>query len=400
MNRRHFSKSLVLGAGSLGLAFPSVAADPPAKGNEDASAEFGVGTTALEPVTVAEFQAIARQKLPPATYGYITSGSTDQLTLRENVLAFQRIKLLPPILRGIGDVDPSTTVLQQRISMPIMLAPVAAQRMYHPHGAAASARAAAKAGTILGVSSSAGNSVEEIAAASDGLKWFQLYPPKDRAVARQLVERAEKAGYRAIVVTVDLGERKDSDLRHRFVVPRDMLLKHLCDVGFDVNERMSHDELITFNRNAWDMSLSWEFFEWLRPLTRLPILLKGVLRADDAKRAADLGLDGIVVSNHGGRRLDGMPATIDCLPAIVEAVGGRTEILLDSGVRRGNDVLKALALGAKAVFIGRPYAWALAADGENGVSKVLSLLREEFTVAMHACGCGKVSDIDRSLVVK
>jgi len=356
--------------------------------------------TTVEPACVADFQALAKQKLPPATYDYITSGSTDQITLRENVAAFGRLKLLPPILAGVDKVDINTTVLKQKIAMPIMLAPVAAQRLYHPEGALASARAAAKAGTIFGVSSSVCNSVEEVAAASDGPKWFQLYVPKDRAIAERLVQRAERAGYGAIVVTVDLGERKDADLRHRFALPREMLLKHLLDLGFEVDPQMSYPEMIAYNSSRWDLALSWEFFDWLRERTKLPILLKGVLRKEDALKAVSIGLDGIIVSNHGGRRLDGMPASIERLPEIVAAVDGRVEILLDSGIRRGTDVLKALALGAKAVLIGRAYAWALAANGEAGVSRVLQLLREEFAMAMHSCGCRTVQEIKPELVVE
>jgi 4-hydroxymandelate oxidase len=285
------------------------------------------------------------------------------------------------------------------VALPVLLAPVGGLGMFHPNGCTAAARAAAEAKTILGVSSSALSSVEEIAAASMGPKWFQLYVPKDRGVARRLVERVERAGYQAIIVTVDLGERKDADLRNRFALPRDVLFKHLRDVGFDVTGKMSYEELLAFNDRAWDLTLSWKFFDWLRSMTKLPLVLKGVLRADDAKKAVAIGLDAIIVSNHGGRRLDGVPASIDQLPQVVRAVEGRTEVLLDSGIRRGTDVLKALALGAKAVLIGRPYAWALAAQGEAGVARVLELLRDELTTAMVASGCATVGGIERELVV-
>ncbi|MBC7820010.1 MAG: alpha-hydroxy-acid oxidizing protein, partial [Planctomycetaceae bacterium] len=295
-------------------------------------------------------------------------------------------------------VDTSTTVLKQPIALPILLAPVAGQSLYHPQGGLASARAAASAKTIMGVSSSVGHSVEEMAAASSGPKWFQLYMPKDRAVARRLVERAERSGLKAIVLTVDLGERKDADKRNRFALPESTLRKHLRDIGFDISDRMTYQQLLAFNDQAWDLAMSWNAFDWLRSITKLPLLIKGVLRADDAKKAVAIGLDGIIVSNHGGRRLDGVPASIDQLPQIVEAVNGRAEILLDSGIRRGTDVFKALALGAKAVLIGRPYAWALAADGEAGVAKVLELLREELVSAMLASGCPTIGSINRSLL--
>jgi isopentenyl diphosphate isomerase/L-lactate dehydrogenase-like FMN-dependent dehydrogenase len=352
-----------------------------------------------EPANVADFQELARAALPAAIYEYVTTGSMDEITLRENVAAFQRLRILPPLLTGVSEVDASTTVLKQEIAMPILLAPVAGQRLYHPQGGLASARAAAAAKTLFGVSSSIGHSVEEIAAASRGPKWFQLYVPKDRAVARKLVERVERAGYQAIIVTVDLGEKKDADLRNRFQVPREMLLKHLVDIGFDVNERMNNEELQEFNIRAWDLTLSWKVFDWLRSITRLPLLVKGVLRAEDAQKAVEIGLEGIVVSNHGGRRLDGVPASIEQLPHIVRAVDGRAEVFLDSGIRRGTDVFKALALGARAVLIGRAYAWALAADGEAGVKSVVNLLHDELVSTMLAAGCAKVGDINRSLLV-
>lgn len=402
MNRRFFSQLVALGAGSLGLWQARARADHElAQAPADGTRLAGVppNPQRLEPVNVADFQELAKAALPPATYDYITTGSTDEVTLRDNVAAFQRLRLLPPLLTGVADVDTATTVLKQPIALPILLAPVAGQSLYHPQGALASARAAAKAKTILGVSSSVGHSVEEVAAASSGPKWFQLYMPKDRAVARRLVERAERSGFKAIVLTVDLGERKDADKRNRFTLPEPVLRKHLSDIGFNVSERMTYEQLLAFNDQAWDLTLSWNAFDWLRSITKLPLLVKGVLRPDDAKKAVALGLDGIVVSNHGGRRLDGVPASIDQLPQIVAAVNGKVEVLLDSGVRRGTDVLKALALGAKAVLIGRPYAWALAADGEAGVSKILELLREELVSAMLASGCPNVASIKQSLVM-
>lgn len=404
MNRRFFSKFMALGAGSLGFwHVPADGTDGAIAAPDTDTAKRGTAPPPNgrppEPVNVAEFQALARGALPQATYDYITTGSTDEITLRENVAAFQRLRLLPPLLTGVAQADTTTSVLKQTIALPILLAPVAAQDLFHPQGALAAARAAAAAQTIFGVSSSAGHSVEEIAAAGKGPKWFQLYVPNDRAVTRRLVERVERAGYKAIIVTVDLGERKDADMRNRFTLPRDLIFKHLRDVGFDVTERMSYDELLAFNNQAWDLALSWKFFEWLRSITKLPLIIKGVLRAEDAKKAVAMGLNGIIVSNHGGRRLDGVPASIEQLPQVVAAVGDRAEVFLDSGIRRGTDVLKALALGAKAVLIGRPYAWALAANGEAGVAKVIELLREELVSAMLATGCEKISSIDRSLLV-
>lgn len=401
MNRRSFSQLVTLGAGSLGAFQTRLnAGDGLVEASAEESNTLAVdqNSKVTEPANVADFQALAKRALPPATYDYITTGSTDEVTLRDNIAAFQRLRLLPPLLTGVAEVDTSTTVLRQPIALPILLAPAAGQSLYHSEGALASARAAAKAKTIFGMSSSVGHSVEEVAAASSGPKWFQIYMPKDRAVARRLVERASHAGFQAIVLTVDLGERKDADKRNRFTLPEPVLRKHLRDIGFSIPDSMTYPQMMAFNEQAWDLTMSWDIFNWLRSITKLPLLLKGVLRPEDAKKAVSLGLDGIVVSNHGGRRLDGVPASIDQLPSIVDAVNGRAEVLLDSGVRRGTDALKALALGAKAVLIGRPYVWALAADGEAGVTKLLTLLREELVSAMLACGCPNVASINRSLI--
>lgn len=397
MNRRTFAQ-LVMGTGSCGLLSVGSNVASGSENSKTGSADAG-SPSQPEPVTVKDFQQLAAARLPKATYEYITTGSADEVTLRENVAAFQRIRILPPLLSGVATADLSTTVLKQAVRMPILLAPVAGQQLYHPHGGLAAAKAAAAMGTVYGVSSSVGHSVEEVAAASSGPKWFQLYVPKDRQVARKLVERAERAGYQAIVLTVDLGEWKDADRRNRFALPQAALVKHLQDIGFtQISSQMSYEDLVKFNASAWDLAISWEFFDWLRSITKLPLLIKGVLRREDAAKAVSIGLDGVIVSNHGGRRLDGMPSSIEMLPEVVQAVRGKCEVYLDSGVRRGTDVLIALAQGARAVLIGRPYAWALAADGEAGVRKVLELLRDEFQNAMVASGCAKVSEISPSLV--
>ncbi|MGE0755604.1 MAG: alpha-hydroxy acid oxidase [Pirellulaceae bacterium] len=423
MDRRTFSRVCALSTAAWGSAALAVgqtspdgsprpkgiAAEPAAAGPTAAAGQAPATTpnpadaveavSVQEAVNVQEYEQRARAVLPQATFEYIRGGSADEITLRENVRALRRIQILPPLMHGVSAPDLSTRVLNQALSLPVLLAPVAAQRMYHPQGALAAARAAAALGTVYCMSSSVGHSVEEVAGASPGPKWFQLYVPKDRQVARRLVERVERAGYGAVIVTVDLGEWKDADRRNRFALPREFMLKHLRDIGFtQVTDAMSDEALMAWNAQAWDLSLSWDFFDWLRGITKLPLLIKGVLRPDDAAKAVSLGLDGIVVSNHGGRRLDGMPATIDMLPGVAAAVGQRAAVLMDSGIRRGTDVLKALALGASAVLIGRPYAWGLAAQGEAGVRHVLELLRDELTNAMIATGCAHVRAIDRSLL--
>lgn len=398
MNRREFTQCLAGGAGSLGLAGPErvvLAADGAQEPVHERHTEASVNS-----VTVDDYRQAAQSRLPGATYDYIADGSADGHTLRANIDELQRIKLLPPLLRGVAEPDLSTTVLGTKIALPIMLAPVAGLRMFHADGALAVARAAQAAGTVQGVSSSAMHSVEEIAEAAPGPKWFQLYMPKERRVARRLVERVEAAGYEAIMLTVDQGEWKDNDRRNSFAVPRVMLMKHLRDIGFGVSDAWTDDELQQFNAQAWDLAMTWDVFAWLRTVTKLPLIIKGVLRPDDARTAVELGLDGIVVSNHGGRRLDGMPSTIRMLPGVVEAVNGRCEVYMDSGIRRGTDVLKALAQGARAVLIGRAYAWGLAADGEAGVASALELLRDETTNALASCGCARVNDVKRELLVQ
>ena len=409
MQRRSFTKMLALGAGTYpfmpvdaeetrepSAAQNSVVPQPDESKPRATRADTHVGD---DPVNIAEFVPLAKSKLPKATFEYISTGSGEEVTLRENVAAYRRIRVVPPLLHGVAAADLSVNVMKQRVALPILLAPVAALRMYHPHGALAAARAAAACGTICVVSSSAGSSVEEIAAVSAGPKWFQLYVPKDRVVARRLVERVDRAGFQAIVVTVDLGESKDADRRNRFSLPKEMLLKHLRDIGHEqLSDQISYEDLLAFNDQAWDLSLSWDFFDWLRSITKLPLLVKGVLRKEDALRAVSIGLDGIIVSNHGGRRLDGMPASIDVLAEIAQAVDSRAEVLLDGGIRRGTDVLKALALGAKAVLIGRAQAWALAANGEAGVKHALELLEEELLNAMVTTGCAAVSQVNSSLL--
>lgn len=394
MNRREFSQAIALGTGAWAGWNPEAeSADAPIAPPSEISA-------GNQPASVADYQLLAKSVLPQGTYEYITHGSTDQITLRDNVAAFGRIRLLPPLLHGVSAVDTSTVVLGQKIRLPVLIAPTAAQNYYHPDGILATTRAAAAAGTILGVSSSNGHTPEEIAAASNGPKWFQLYVPNDRGVGKQLVERVQQAGFQAIIVTVDLGERKDCDLRNRFNLPPEMLRSHLRGYGFPISDNITDAELAAYNLTLWDQTFDWKIFEWLRSITPLPLLIKGVLRADDARRAVERGVNGIVVSNHGGRRLDGVPASIDQLAQVVDAVNGKAEVLLDSGVRRGTDVFKALALGAKAVLIGRPYVWALAAAGETGVRNVLQLFEDELISAMHACGCAHVTDISPDVLIK
>jgi isopentenyl diphosphate isomerase/L-lactate dehydrogenase-like FMN-dependent dehydrogenase len=251
------------------------------------------------------------------------------------------------------------------------------------------------------LSTTASSTIEEVAEAGRGSLWFQLYVYRDREVTRDLVRRAEAEGYDALVLTVDMPRmgRRERDVRNHFTLPPDVRFRNLEVAGRPDAARWADDSsFFEYVHQLLDPSLSWEVIGWLRSLTHLPIVIKGILRSDDAERALACGASGIIVSNHGGRQLDGAIATIDALPEVVERIAGRVPVLLDGGVRRGTDVLKALALGARAVLIGRPYLWGLAAAGETGVRQVLELLRRELELAMALVGCSQVATIDRSLV--
>lgn len=332
-------------------------------------------------VTVDDFEAPARAKLPKDVYDYYAGGAGDEWTLSENVRAFQRWSIRPRMLRGIRDeeLDLSTDILGSRIEIPILIAPWAYQSMAHPDGERATARAAERAGTIMVVSTTAEGFMTDVAGASSAPKWWQLYVFTDRGYTAEMLHRVRDAGFGAVVLTVDfqgIGLRH-RDTRNGFVMP----------IGLAQSD------------HRFDPAISWEDLAWVREQTSgLPLLLKGILTGEDAALAAEAGVDGIVVSNHGGRQLDGAPAGMTALPEVVEAVAGRVPVLMDGGVRRGTDVLKALALGAASVLVARPTVWGLAVAGEQGVVDVLEILRVEFANAMILSGCRTVADITRDLV--
>jgi 4-hydroxymandelate oxidase len=358
---------------------------------------------AADPLNIYDFEALARSRIDPAAYDYFAGGAGDELTVAENCRAFQRLAFRPRVLVNVSVVDPSTNVLGRQLSFPVMLAPTALNRLGHPEGEVAAARAAGAAGTAIVLSTTASSTIEEVAAAATGDLWFQLYVYRDRAVTHDLVRRAEASGYRAIVLTVDLPRmgRRERDLRNRLVLPEGVRFRNLETAGRpDAAAWPSKSSFIEYVHNLLDPAITWESIAWLKSITKLPILIKGVLREDDAERAIEHGADGLIVSNHGGRQLDGAIAAIDALPGIAARVAGRVPVFVDGGVRRGTDVLKALALGASAVLIGRPYLWGLAAAGEAGVRRVLDLLRDELELAMALCGCPRIADINASLVVR
>ncbi len=353
----------------------------------------------MNPVNIAEYEALARERMGKEAFDYVAGGAEDEVTLRENRAAFGRIRLLPRVLVDVSTVELSTRILGQTLEWPVLLAPAAFQTLAHAEGELATVRAAAASRTVMVVSTMTSFSLEEIATAAEGPKWFQLYCYRDREVTQRLVERAEAAGYSAVCVTVDLARvgRRERDVRNEFQLPaaaRPKNFEGLVDPSLLTDDSAFHE----YVEQLVDPSLTWESVDWLRSITSLPVLLKGILTAEDARLAVEHAVDGIVVSNHGGRQLDGVPATIDCLSDVVAAVEEKAEVLLDGGVRRGTDVVKALALGARAVLIGRPYVWGLAVDGEAGVAHVLAMLREEVEVAMALMGCPTVADITRDRV--
>jgi isopentenyl diphosphate isomerase/L-lactate dehydrogenase-like FMN-dependent dehydrogenase len=339
----------------------------------------------MEPVNLSEYEPLARDKLPQGNYDFIAGGADDEWTLRENRAAFQRIQLRPRVLVDVSLVDTSTAVLGQRVPFPVLLAPAGLQQLAHPEGEIASSRAAAAAGTVFVLSSTSNSTFEEVAEASSGPRWFQLYL-YGRDHARGMVERAQAAGFAAICLTADSAwyGRRERDLRNQFEWPPEL----------ETRLRGNLDEAMFEKQRA----VTWDDIGWLRSITSLPLLVKGILTAEDARLAVEHGVAGVVVSNHGGRQLDSVPAALDALPEVVDAVAGRAEVFMDGGVRRGTDVVKAIALGAKAAMIGRPYLWGLAADGEAGVRRVLDLLRIETERAMGLCGCRNVGEIGPELL--
>jgi 4-hydroxymandelate oxidase len=339
--------------------------------------------------------------MAPAAYDYYAGGAGDERTLAENRAAFDRVVLRPRMLAGTETVDTATSLLDERLTMPIALAPTAFARLGHPDGELAAARAAGDAGTLMCCSTIASSSLEEIAEAASGPLWFQLYVYRDRTITQDLVRRAEASGYRAIILTVDtprLG-RRERDVRNGFVLPKGVSIRNLEPYARAAATRWEGSSSFTeYVHRQLDPGLTWEAVDWLRSVTRLPVLLKGILTAEDARLALDHGAQGIIVSNHGGRQLDGAIATMDALPGIVDAVAHAVPVLVDGGVRRGGDVLKALAVGAAAVLIGRAYLWGLAADGQRGVARVLALLRDELELVMALSGCRTTAAISRALV--
>jgi L-lactate dehydrogenase (cytochrome) len=373
------------------------------------------------PATVEDVRRRARRRLPRLAFDFIDGGADAELSLRGNVEAFQRRTLRPRQLVGVETRDLSTTVLGVPVRMPVMIAPTGMSRVAGRGGDIAGARAAGRAGTVFSLSTMSSDSIEEVAGAAPGPLWFQLYLWRQRDVAERLIDRAQAAGYRALVVTVDvpLVGNRVRDLHNGFKmpprieprtaldvlrhprwlaqVPSAIAFRNLVDSSADTaSGPIAHAKLI--NDLLSNPGATWDDLDWLRDRWSGPLAIKGVLTAEDAERAVRAGVDGIVVSNHGGRQLDGVAATLDALEEVVDAVGDRAEVLLDGGVRRGTDVIKALALGARACLIGRPWLFGLAAGGEPGVFTVLEILRAEIDRTLALLGRPSTAELDRSVI--
>ncbi len=334
-----------------------------------------------------KLQAQARELLPEETYDYYAGGAGDEQTLAENEAAWRRLWIRPRVMVDVSAVDPSCTLLGERLALPILLAPMAAQRLLHDDGEIGAARAAAAAGTVYCLSTRATTDLAAVAAGASGPLWFQLYVAGDRERSARVLARAAEHGYRAVLLTVDMPVpgRREGELRHAATsLPDGVALASHLGPDLAVERKPV---------GGWDATLTWADVAWAQAAGGLPVLVKGVLTAEDADAAVAAGADGIVVSNHGGRQLDGCLPTAVALPEVAAAVRGRVPVLVDGGIRDGGDVLRALALGADAVLVGRPYGWGLATGGEAGVRAVLRALNEDLRRAMALAGCPALADI-------
>jgi isopentenyl diphosphate isomerase/L-lactate dehydrogenase-like FMN-dependent dehydrogenase len=342
------------------------------------------------PVNIADLERLAAEKLEPGTHGYFAGGAGDERTLSRNTAAFAGWELRPRVLVDVSEVSTHCKVLNSEMSMPVLVAPVAFQRLAHPDGELAMARAAQAAGAVMCLSTLATARPSEVAAAAEGgSHWMQVYLFRDRGVTRALVDEATESGYEAILLTVDApyAGRRERDLRAEFQVP--------AELGTPAIEAAVGQRSLTTAEvfGLVDPSITWADLESLAAETELPVLVKGLITGEDAALAAEHGAAGVVVSNHGGRQLDNVPASIEALPEVVEAVDGRIAVLVDGGVRRGTDVAVALALGADAVLVGRPALWGLAVDGEDGARHALGILAEELKLALALLGCASPGDV-------
>jgi isopentenyl diphosphate isomerase/L-lactate dehydrogenase-like FMN-dependent dehydrogenase len=346
-------------------------------------------STTVGPINLFEFETLAMERLPKEEYDYIAGGATDEISVDRNRRAYESWALRPRVLRNVSKLDLSTTVMGTKVNLPVLIAPCGGHKRAHPEGESATYRAAAACGTIFAVSANSNVTFEELAKAASGHLWLQLYPFQDREVTKDWLRCAKDCGYEAICVTLDSQwpPKRERNIRNNY--------------KRSGGANRGHTEEKSRRAGAGsDPAATWKDLEWIKSATDLPVVAKGIMTGEDVQSCADAGADAVIVSNHGGRHLDNTLATIEVLSEAVEAANGRTEILLDGGIRRGADVVKALALGAKAVFIGRPLFWGLALGGEQGVIRVLDILREEIEITMAKCGRPTIADIDSTVVVK
>jgi 4-hydroxymandelate oxidase len=353
-------------------------------------------STSPKPINLFEFEALAKERLAKEEYDYIAGGATDEISVERNRRAYESWALRPRVLRDVSALDLSTTVVGTKVSLPVLIAPCGGHRRAHPDGELATYRAAASCGTVLAVSANANTSFEDLAKAATGHLWLQLYPFRDRELTKSWLSRAEEAGYEAICVTLDSQWRpkRERNIRNNY--------KRSRGPNYPKTDTAEAPRPGSSRRagEAADPAATWRDLEWIKSATDLPVIAKGIMTGEDAELCAQAGADALIVSNHGGRHLDNTLATIEVLSEAVAAAKGGIEVLLDGGIRRGADVVKALALGAKAVFIGRPLFWGLAVDGEAGVVRVLEILREEIEITMAKCGRPTVGSIDSTVLVK
>ncbi|RIK34756.1 MAG: alpha-hydroxy-acid oxidizing enzyme [Chloroflexi bacterium] len=339
-------------------------------------------------MNLADIEAAARAVVPPPQWDYIAGGAADETTLAENSAAYRRIRLRPRVLRDVAQRDLTTTVLGEPIAFPVLLAPVSPLSLACPQAELLAARAAAQAGVRMIAPTQGAHTIHELAAQATAPLWFQLYPSCNRAVTEALIDQAQAAGCTALVVTLSAfyASFRERDRRSGYSVPAELWAANLLHLPGVRPDDPDFDRVLP---------ITWADLAWIRARTTLPLVLKGIMTAEDAELAVEQGIAGLIVSNHGGRQLDGTLPTIEALPEVVEGAAGRCEVYLDGGIRRGTDVLKALALGARAVCIGRPYVWGLAWNGEAGVLRVLEQLRSELDSAMAQMGRRTIADLDR-----
>ena len=372
-------------------------------------------------VNIADLRELARRRLPKVVFDYVDGGAEDEVTLRENVRAFASLGFRPRQCVPVGKCELGTTVLGEKLAIPAVLAPVGYSRVFHPDGECGAARAAGRAGTAYVLSTISGHKLEDVKASTSGPAWFQLYLVGGREAAESVVERAQKAGFSRLVVTVDtpVAGLRERDYRNGMT---QLLAGDLWNVIPFLPELFAHPSwLVSFLRDGGvpelpnivipgkgampltdvasalsQTAVTWSDFEWIRRLWKGPIIVKGILTGDDARKAIDQGAAAVVVSNHGGRQLDYASATLRALPEVIAAVGGQTEVLMDGGIRRGSDVIKAICLGARAVLLGRAYAYGLASAGEAGVARAIEIIRADLDRTLRLLGCTSIVDLDTS----